>query len=661
MRKKFPSKGFALIAVLGLVTVLFILVGALMGTNRTAFSMLKVSQASDRMDRTISSVYSYCRFRLEHDYRWGKEAFAEGDPVEWGHLRVTEIASGAGDIQSVVGYDQENQCSFAVEVCNNLRTDGEVATLRDIRGGDPRQGVPVGFCRLEIKVESAGRLEGVEVMVRNPGLVGGVCLANDSLVIDAQQLDMLTRDPIKNQARSLGETRLTGLSNFLQGQSTSEADDYENDRDNISERDPVIWSGTANLFRTGEGEEYQRRDPFKRDHASIDFQDQRFVDESRSLFDIPDVELDDLTEVTFADGTPKPEQSIPAGIYRFEQVGDPPIRVMTRREAGGNLEAVDTPVEKYWWAAETGSTVTNAQVASLIGANPSVGEQHVITADASTRYISINSGGAAKVDLMNRRVVLDEAYNFEVNGDFSLIGSAPVTEGNPNGDMDLREVNPAIYFADPDQVALTSNFNVSEAANLADRSPEKGSLRAQGRINIQGDISGSTTIAARGDLTIATGRFYDAEGNSEVNFSLFSEHDVRFLPPPILEQADDRVVDDGSGTVVDTNGQSTIEAVNVSEQDIRFTGLIYARNNVFLDLQDTRSEAGTRRDLRLEGAIVAKQGQLEIHNAGDLELIYNPQFVDRLIPSVATAGQRRIEVTGWRGIHPAAFSAEIEG
>lgn len=638
--------GFALISVLALVSVLVLLLGALIGTNRTAFGMLRYSQAQDRIDRTVSSVYSYCRFRLEHEYQWGKTDFS-GSSKSWGNLELREVPGKGGDIQTVVGRDTANNTSFAVEICNNLRTDGEVATLKDINGEARRGGVPSGFCRLLIKVEGGGLLEGAEVMVRNPGLVGAVSLASDLLEIDARELDLLTRDPIKNQARSLGGTRLTGLQNFLEGRSRSLMETLGgNSPANISKKDPVVWSGSANQFRDNVGEGFQTRLPFKASHSTLNFQDQRFVDEARSLFDIPKVDLDDLLEVRTVDGNSKPVQSVPPGIYQIVQFSSnpsdynsPPVRVLTRRAPASDLESLSGPVEQYWWEADPSAAgVTNDQVAAFVGADPSVGiRNESSTADPNSKYVSINSGGGAKVDLTNRRVVFDDAYNFEVDGDFSLFGHA--TDGN----RDARDVNPAIYFGDPARIALAADFRVVGGSRV-DPSREKGSLKATGRINLQGDISGSTTIAAKGDLTLAPGRFFDAEGNAEVNFALFSEKNISIVPPPIREQFDDRAVDLATG---DVEGR-----LNISENTLRFTGLIYARENVKIDLQDTREELNTRRNLLLEGAVVAHKGQLRILNADDVEMVYNPQFVDRLLPNLTTTGRRRIEVTGWRVVKP---------
>jgi hypothetical protein len=669
--KKFPRKsGFALITVLALVTVLTLLLGALMGTNRTAFGMLRVTQAKDRIDRTVSSVFSYCRFRLEHDIRWGKQDFAGAEAITWGHLRLREVRGNGGPQQVLQGEDLANATRFQVTVCNNLRADGEVAVLKDVLQGERRDQVPLGFCRFRIDVEGEGHLEGAEVMVRNPGLVSGVFLANEGLAIEASEMEFFTRDPVKNQARSLGTTRLTGLRNFFEGQSIDPGRVLGQALSEgiVSRESPVIWSDQPTEFALA-GETPRTRETFKARHSGLNFKDQRFIDNSQALFDIPDVSLDGLLEVAYADGSAKPVQQIPPGVYQFEQFSNRDasgtshnVRVLTRRSTppAGNSNPASGSIQEFWYIDEnpdTSGKMSVADVAGRIGAPASAGSMQVGS------YVSINgAGGRARADLLGRRLVLDEDYNFEVPGDFALIGSAPITGTNPTGDPDKRQVNPSLYFGKPGIIDQQGSWNVGAAASTTNsgESDEKGSLKAFGKLYIQGDINGSTTLAASDDITLEINRFYDPLGNDEVNFSVFSEKSVSILPPPILEDADDREIDEETGEVKDVvagyDGEGNVIGVkNISENTLRFTGLIYAGENVTIDLQDTRTEPDERRNLFVEGAIVAKKGHLNISNANTLKLVYNPQFVDRLLPGLTQEGQRRIEVTGWLVTRPRPF------
>ncbi len=645
--------GFALITVLVLVTILTILLGALIGTNRTAFQLLKVTQAQERMDRSIASVYAHCRERLEADYRWGQGPWKK-DVTQWGGIKVVQTP-GDDDLKVLTGIDSVNNCRFRVRFINNLKSDGEVAILKDMQEGKRRHEVPSGFCRFDIRVEANGQISGAEITARNPGLIGASLLANGELSIDCKDFDMLTKDPVKNQARSRRDTHLTGARNFLEGDNTPGSSVADSSSDN-----PIVWSGNSTDFRLNKSESYQAREPFKNAHRSLNFQDERFIDDARTEFDIPDVKLDELTDVKMANGDGKgAKHKIPSGQYRFEQysMNGGLVRALTRRKTTSNsdLQHPDGPVDEYWWAFEPGETTTVAPTDSAVAANfHATSSQGTFYGLEDYATINPTGGGGARADLKNRRMVLDEEYNFQVDGDFSLIGHSPV-----NGDDDLRQVIPALYFGDPKKLEQTADFTVGGAVNTVTRSSEKGSLEAKnGRIHIQGDISGSATIAATGDVSIQPSRFFDDEGNSDVNFSVFSEGNVSLLPPPILETYDDRIIEDDVVKVVDQNGDRKHEGVgdiNISENHLKFTGLIYARGEVLLDLQDTVSKQGSRRSLTVEGAVVSRGGNLTVKNADKLKIIYNPQFVDRFAPSLSNTSQRRIEVTGWKKTKPANF------
>ncbi len=647
-----PTRAFALISVMALTTVLILLLGALMGTNRTAFSLLRYTQSKDRMDRTMTSAYSFCRFRLEHNFRWGKEPFS-GRRLSWSHLEVTE-QRGDGQVRTLIGEDTENLTRFQIRLINNLRDDGEVAILADMKPERERRGVPVGFCRIEIAVEADGKIDGTEIMVRNPGLVGAVCLSSDDLDLQSQSLAMITRDPVKNQARSDKSTLITGMGDFVRGNNVA-----PRSRGAFSDADPVFWSGDTAQFRDHPGESFQTRRQFKSTHQG--FKDERFLDGSGALFGLPEFGVGDLAEVRAANGNPKPTRKIPQGVYRFEQYGldNGRLRVLTVRDLGpsGDPGRPDGPIRAFYYMNELdsgGVAPSDDTVSRLVGAPASLGTKYVSPSEREIhdhpmkRYVAVNAEGGAYVDLRNRRFVLDEEENFEVDGALGVIGSSPSTEENPTGDDDLRQVNPAIYFGDPERIARTENYTVEAAATISARSVEKGSLRTSGPLTIQGDVSGSTTLASGGDVTIRPGRFFDPQGNSEINFSVFSEGDVRILPPPIHEDAEDRIVGMSGGV-----GVLGSQGVNVSEKNLKLTGLLYAQGSVKIDLQDTVRDdsVANRRNLIIEGAVVARRGGVSVVNGDRLELVYNPQFVDQLLPEVARRG-RRIEVTGWKTTKP---------
>jgi hypothetical protein len=623
---KHQKRGFALLAVLALITVLTLLLGALMASHRTSFSMLKRGYASDRIDRTHNSVFALCQQSLEQDYTWGK-AFA-GREYETANLLVTENADDGDNparVQVMSGTDTANKTEFDVRVCNNLT--GRVTLLGDLESGQ-KDGVPSGFCRLQITASVDGQSRAVEVLVRNPGLVGAGLLANGDLNISAERLFMLSKDPIKNQARAMGDVHFTGSENFLFQATSVVTDDQDVRSDN-----PMVWAGGKARFRDRSGQGFEGRDSFKESHSSQDFRDERFKDMAKSKFEVPEIDLGDLAEVRGPEESSKPSYEIPAGVYEFQQFTHQgqQVRVMVRRQSNANspdLRDSQGKIEKFWYMsdADAGSAAYPSidLVASTIGAGGAPGSDH-----KGERYANLGVPGA-QVDLLQRRVVLDDRYNYEVRGDFGLRAAS-----TDDGSEESYGIKPSIFFANPDLLPddnflFTTSTEVAESDNT-----NRGDLRCDGRVHLEGDVIGSATIAGQGDVTLAPSRFNDANGNSEVDFSIYSGGDVKIVPPRLWETNDNR---DSSYD----QGRS-----NISQNNLLFTGLIYAKGGVFMDLRDTEFQTQTR-TFEVEGAVVALGGDLNVENAEELKITYNPAYVDRLVPSFFKDNQNRIEVTGWR-------------
>lgn len=693
------KKGFALIAVLGLVSVLLILIGALMGTNRTAFSLLRSSQASQRNGRTIDSVYTLCCSFLESDYRFGKGSWQPRDDMKQGSAGGLswKLYKPKPDSQVYIleGEDENNSTQFQVKIINNIKDDGSVATIEDVKGNDSLKDIPSGFCLLEATSSAGGSLDGARVLVRNPALIGASAMGNELLEIDAEEFDLFSKDPITNQVRSLSRTKISGAKNFMKGDiskilTTLNERDVKDYKQFTSKKDPVVYSVKNIEFKTkSEGSySYLERDEFKRTHKQLakTFKDERFKEGSKAQFDIPEISLGDVSLAVLQNEDKDKFERVAAGQYRFEQYGykSGRIRVLTKYNPGKDpsgepiLDRVssDATVDKFWWLWEpdiektnvtnvtnvtkVSDVPTNADVAAEIlkatgiSVDPASGSERGYVEDKSANsYISINSGSGehAKADLLNRRLVLDNSYSFQVDGDFSLIGSSV------NGNDKLRQVNPAIYFGNPADIAKVEDFSGVGAAvgSVVDGSDKQGVLLSTGSIHIQGDITGQgITIASKGDLTIEPGRLGVIKGSDLADFSLFSEKDVRISPPPILEDVETRDV--GEEGYVKTNRS----AINSSEKNIIFRGLIYAKQDVHINLEDTKVLEGSKnkgnkyRNLRVEGAIVAREGELRVENADLLRLIYNPKFADRLLPRRDKEDQyrRRFEVISWRTFKP---------
>ncbi len=475
--------------------------------------------------------------------------------------------------------------------------------------------------------------------------MGAGLLANGNLALDSTSFNMYSKDPLKNQTRSTGDTLLTGMNDFFFNPNQTAAGVPHTDSEN-----PVMWAGGENRFRLNETGSYQSRDAFQAANSGQQLQQSRFKDQAQSRFEIPDVGLTDVAQVTQPDGSPKPVRQLKGGIYEFQQysVGGSPVRVLVRRDSNGNqaLREQNGPIERFWYSTDLGADpVDPATVAGLIGAPSATGTQ------STSQYADLDVDGAM-VDLLQRRVVLDDTYNFEVDGDFGLRSGGTMAD----------QIKPSLFFAHPEDLGdgrINYQFGAdAEAAEQEGRRDDRGSLRASGQIQLDGDISGSATIAGGGDVSLAPTRFYDGNGNTTVDFSIFSEGDISLVPPNLIEGKDNRDGDasDIHSQHIGPDGQIVnVEYTNISQNELVFTGLLYARGSVSFDLRDTQQEQQLR-DLSIEGAVVARGGDLTIQNSQRFNITYNPKFVDRLLPNLYQDNQHRIEVTGWRDTRPTTFS-----
>lgn len=608
-------RAFALLSVLGLIAVLTLLLGALVANNRSAFYLLKQGQSQDRLDRTENSVFSYCRMKLENDYRWGRDSF-DGDVTEVGQLTVVEEAdsTGGSSIQKLRGTDISNKTEFEVEVCNNLT--GEVALSEELDSG-LRDGVPPGFCRLRITSRTDSKQHSVEIMTRNPGLVGAGLLSTGKMSVEAEEFKMYTKDPVKNQVRSLTDIDLDGMGDlFFEPYSA-------NPPTGTSSQDPVVWAGGHTRFKDSGTGDWKGRHDFD-SQTSRDLRGEKFRENARATFEVPDVNLNEIAEVTGPGDTSKETKTLDSGVYEYQQttIGGSVVRVLARRQSlsGVSMASSQGPIERFWYFSEANAGPgypTPSQVANVIHApNSAIGTDH-----KGDQRVEINSGGGATVDLLNRNIVLDDQYNFRVDGDFGI--RAKHISGAVASDAKL-----SLIFANPNSIDSQGTASVLNNATIAEESQRQhGDLRStSGRIHIEGDIAGSATLAAARDVNLELSRFNDASGNSSVDFSIFSGGDVTFSPPDITQGG----------------GRSYI-----SQNEITVTGLIYAKGSIDIDLGQYRDNPAKRK-FNMEGAIVAGSGELKMSNISELNLVYNPKFVDRILAGRLQDNQRRIEVTSWR-------------
>lgn len=87
-------------------------------------------------------------------------------------------------------------------------------------------------------------------------------------------------------------------------------------------------------------------------------------------------------------------------------------------------------------------------------------------------------------------------------------------------------------------------------------------------------------------------------------------------------------------------GQSILTAgQTLDPQDAQFTGVIYTRNNLTASMGNNK--------FFVEGAIVARNGDISITNADRVQFLYNPEFLTRFVNPAGSAIQTRLRQVFW--------------
>ncbi|MBT9582149.1 hypothetical protein IV102_02300 [bacterium] len=89
-------------------------------------------------------------------------------------------------------------------------------------------------------------------------------------------------------------------------------------------------------------------------------------------------------------------------------------------------------------------------------------------------------------------------------------------------------------------------------------------------------------------------------------------------------------------------GNVTIDATG--RQNVKFTGLVYANND--FKIKDTASPS-TLDEVRLHGALVARNGRIDITAANAVTMTYDPAFVENLTKGLPD-NHRRLKPMSWR-------------
>ena len=192
-----------------------------------------------------------------------------------------------------------------------------------------------------------------------------------------------------------------------------------------------------------------------------------------------------------------------------------------------------------------------------------------------------------KVHLGQGKFELDADRNLEVNGDFALFSANP-------------DIDPQVNFVPSDNNANT-----------------RGSISVHGSLEIEGFVRGSGNLIAEGDVLLRPNSI-DTNADTDSDLAIYSGNNVMIRPPAsLLEPA----------------------------RQLNFKGLVYAANN-FTFQAHTESFAGSQ-TLNIEGALIARNGHVNIQNAKETNITYNPDYLDNLVKELPD-NRTHLEVLVWK-------------
>lgn len=563
------KRGIALITVMAVLVLCLMLLGAFLQTNRHYLQLYKGGQQRDAVGAATQSAFEFCRFELERDNTWGLP-FTESRSFTRSDMEVREL------VRESVG-DREARLEI---VFTDSGTIVRVAILNNLASSavSPEQ-VPANSCRFRIDSELGGSSGGAEIIVRKMAYFNSTAVASEKIRIDALVSFFDSRDPIHNQVRSQGDIELGSLRN-------SDGDlrfQFRPGGDSQNANAGTVWAkGDISLAGQNGQNSSILGQAAEETGAS-------WIDQGRSHSETPELTLEDIDPHT------GDELLIEPGSYKFTK------SLLQWQDYSGewNDFPADTPLLEHW---------QNGQVHAVYFPYENTGtlpperfrlkefpDAEVSSSFYSTTEFHIQDG--VKVNLATKSISIDANRNAKVMDRPDVKGDFEIT-------TDSWEVIPTLQFA-----------------SVTDWT-KRGSLTAEGNIDIKGQVYGVGNLLAGNDLTIAP-NYIDQDKEEEhnstnSNIALYAGNDVTIKPP-----------DTGTWGI---------------NPQITFRGLVYADRNFTFEANETRVSG---QNLTIEGALVARTGTIDIRNAYHANLIYNPDYLTDLIKR-QEGNRGQIEMIAWR-------------
>lgn len=314
--------------------------------------------------------------------------------------------------------------------------------------------------------------------------------------------------------------------------------------------------------------------------------DGRMAPRSTLNNDIYDLKLTDLKV------DPSNLTVVPPGRFVLTESAAIPVVEHTRYVLGfpvGTYNADDPPVgiRTLTFYPEGGGSPTvhypASELARVASEHPGTVVSVTPPAGGTVAGDTVNLAPGFDFSFSRLEFTFDDAKQYQVNGNFAVGYEAPPTTPQ------LPEVSPDIILMDPASPEAPAFLNVTHSFTV------DGTLKGRGALAAQGDIF----MRAETDLAASVDSPLVVWGGNDIN--------------------------------IDASGRDRI----------KFSGLVYAKRDFNI------VSASPLESVRLQGALVAREGKINVANTDKVDMTYDPSYLEALTRGLPS-GRRRLKQMSWR-------------